>query len=215
MGHVPHLYLPRPWRSDELKLATGQVHHLTRVLRMRAGEPVSYTDGAGTSGSGTFGGEAVSRGEEQSVPRPTDLTVAVAPPRDRARTRFLVEKLAELGVARLLWVSTSRTEGKPPPLDKADSWAISALEQSRGAWRLEIGESTLTELDPDRLIVADPEGGEAPPVAAPILLVGPEGGLAPDEIPVGARKMELGPTVLRTETAAIIGAGLLRLSRDD
>ena len=59
------------------------------------------------------------------------------------------------------------------------------------------------------------ESGASAPVAAPILLVGPEGGLAPDEIPVGARKMELGPTVLRTETAAIIGAGLLRLSRDD
>ena len=44
----------------------------------------------------------------------------------------------------------------------------------------------------------------------PVLCVGPEGGFAPGEIPDDARRISLGPTILRVETAAIAGSVLLR-----
>jgi 16S rRNA (uracil1498-N3)-methyltransferase len=191
-------------------LSDSHRHHLRRVLHVDPGDPLSYTDGAGVVGRGHFDDESVIRGDESEHPRPTTLTVAVAPPASRHRVRFLVEKLAELGVARLLWVGTRHTEGRPPPASKAEAWAASALEQSRGAWKMGVGEASLDELDRSRLVVADPDGGEVAGEEDLILLVGPEGGFDPGEIPRDVRRISLGPTILRVETAALIGAGLLR-----
>lgn len=215
MRHVPHLYLPPPWEGGVVPLSEDHRHHLSRVLRMDEGQPVTYTDGVGNHGVGSFSGDTVVRGDERAVPRPTSVTVVVPPPHNRSRVRFLVEKLAELGVVRLDWVRTRRSEGKPPPDVKARAWAVAALEQSRGGWLMEIGETAVSDLDPDRLVVADPDGTAFPDVEAPILLVGPEGGLAPDELPSGCHKLSLGPTILRVETAAIIGASLLRAAQPD
>ena len=45
--------------------------------------------------------------------------------------------------------------------------------------------------------------------ADPVLCIGPEGGFAQDEVPDGALTLSLGPTILRVETAAIVGAAVL------
>ena len=203
MGHVPHLYLPPPWPDPTLHLSNAQQRHLHKVLKRGEGETVTYTDGGGLMGSGRLLDGRVKRGDEVSVPRPTSATLVVAPPSSRDRLRFLVEKTAELGISRLQWVRTSRTEGRPPAADKARAWAISALEQSRGAWMPELGTTELDDLDPADLIVAHPEGADQPPYGRLTLLVGPEGGLTPEEIPSGAALLSLGPTVLRVETAAV------------
>ena len=50
-------------------------------------------------------------------------------------------------------------------------------------------------------------------IEAPVLCVGPEGGFDPGEIPVGAARLHLGETLLRVETAAIVGVALLRSVR--
>ncbi|MFP3914914.1 MAG: RsmE family RNA methyltransferase [Actinomycetota bacterium] len=209
MGHIPHLYIPGPWEEPSLHLSQGQRHHLHRVLRISDGAAVSYTDGRGRVGSGRIEGESVLRGGEREIPRPSLLWVAVPPPGSRDRTRYLVEKLAEVGVSRLLWVDTRRSEGRKPPASKAEAWACSALEQSRGAWLMEMGEASLDELEPSRLVVADPEGGDVEAGTDDILLVGPEGGWDHTELPEGVRRLRLGPTILRVETAAVAGAVLL------
>ncbi len=213
MAHVPHLYLPGPWTASDLTLTDNQRHHLFKVLRMAVGDPVSYADGSGTTGRGSLGDGHVLRGEEQSVDRPSSVTVAVSPPASRHRCRYLVEKLAELAVERLVWIDTRHTEGRPPPGSKVAAWIEAALEQSRGAWIMGVDRGRIEDLDPERLVVADPSGD--PPESVPIpsaraiLLVGPEGGLDADEIPAQAWRMSLGPTVLRVETAAVVGAVFL------
>lgn len=206
--HVPHVLAADGWEGSVLPLTADQTHHLRRVLRLVDGEEVSYTDGAGRIGRGRLTGDGVERGEETTVPRPMGLTLAVAPPKSKDRARFVVEKLAELGVARLLWVRTRLTEGRPPPAAKSKAWAEAALEQSRGAWLMDIGQCALSDLDPIGLVVADPEGKE-PQTEVKTLLIGPEGGLDPSEIPVGAEAVSLGPTILRVETAAVVGAAVL------
>lgn len=210
MAHTPHLYLPGPWDGATLLLSDGQRRHLERVLRLPEGSPLSYTDGEGRVGEGRLAGKGVTRGQESSVERPSRVTMAVAPPRSRDRVRFLVEKLAELGVARLLWIHTRHTEGRPPSPGKAQAWVTGALEQSRGAWEMEVGQTTLEDLDRTRLVVADPAGETVFPVGRSTLLVGPEGGLDPGELPGNVPRVSLGPTVLRVETAAVAGAALLR-----
>lgn len=212
MGHIPHLYVPGPWTDSGLKLTDSQQSHLFKVLRMVEGDPVSYTDGAGTVGRGRLERSLIERGVESRHPSPSAVTVAVAPPSSRQRCRILVQKLAEIGVRRLTWVRTRHTEGRPPSPDKTWAWIESAIEQSRGAWLTDVTASRLNDLEVARLVVAHPGGGrldqtEIP--SDPILLVGPEGGLDDDEIPARSQRISLGPTVLRVETAAVVGAFLL------
>ncbi len=212
MAHVPHLYIPGPWGTDTLLLDPDHLHHLTRVLRIGDERPVSYTDGAGRVGRGRLEGASIVRGEERSIDRTRVITVAVAPPDSRERARFLVEKLAELGVARLVWLETTRGQGRPPRTERTVAWAVGALEQSRGGWLMESSE-TMVAMDalPRPLLVAAPGGDSAAPkVTRATVAVGPEGGWAPDEIPADAICIDLGPTILRVETAAIVAATMLR-----
>ncbi len=213
MAHVPHLLLAGSWSGSSIPIDPVQKHHLERVLRMTDGETVSYTDGAGRVGEGTYQGGSVERGSERDVPPPAvRLTMAVAPPAAKDRSRFLVEKLTELGAAELVWVRTKHTEGRPPSADKAMAWMRSALEQSRGAWAMSIRESAIRDLA-QPLLVADPGG--APLRSAPTeatVLIGPEGGLDPAETPPGAIRLGLGRNILRVETAAVCAAALFLCS---
>lgn len=216
MGHHPHLYLPPPWTGDAIAISSNQTHHLSRVLRHTDGEVVSYTDGQGTLGRGHLVGEAVKRGSEsrQDPPR-VSLTLAVATPREKDRARFLVEKAAELEVRRLVWLTTAYGQTHPPPKPRAVSWAVAGLEQSRSAFLMSVAEEPLTlkslpAVDPT-LWVADQTGGPLPlPAPAEVTLaIGPEGGWSAEELEVSPVIVSLGRSILRVETAALVGAGLV------
>jgi 16S rRNA (uracil1498-N3)-methyltransferase len=160
------------------------------------------------------------------------LTLAVAPPRAH-RQGFLVEKATELGVAGLWPVSGERGVVRPSDgmLGKWRRRAIEALKQSGGAWLPELhspatlrdvlaAASThpvrlLADLDPqspllttalDRTVadgrVRTNTGTEA------IAFIGPEGGWTSEELALaraaGVVAVSLGPSVLRTETAALV-----------
>lgn len=213
MRHVPHLLVPGPWGSGDLPLRDDQLHHLGRVLRLGDGADLSYTDGSGTAGRGTLNGSTIVRGSETPVARPhPEIAVAAAPPRAGARQRFIVEKLAELGVDRLIWLDAKRGEGKPPRIDKAEAWAAAALEQSRGSWLMHVsGPLSVDELpDSPALYVAERETIPPPSVVdGGILMVGPEAGFVEGEVPVAARRLHLGARVLRVETAVVVGATLM------
>lgn len=206
MGHVPHLVVAAPWGSEELELSLMQWRHLTKVLRMGRGDAVTYTDGLGRFGAGRLMSQAIRRGEETEVPRPSELTMAVAPPSSKDRQRFVVEKLAELGVARLRWLATTHGKERTASSSKVFAWTVAATEQSRGAWLMETPQDVVefSDLEPPVLICHP--GGETDPVPAKTVVVGPEGGFAPEEIPEDARIWDLGPTILRVETAAVVAA---------
>lgn len=216
MAHVPHLYLPDPWSEAEIPLPDATRRHLEKVLRRDPGAIVTYTDGRGTMGEGRFDGATVKRGTEELVERPAPpITIAVAPPHSSDRQRMIVEKLAELGVDRLVWLQTRYGEGRAPRPDKAAAWAAGALEQSRGAHLLDISSQQLAlERLPSPLFVADAGGESIPTLTGPVTLaVGPEGGFAPGEVPDDALPVRLAERILRVETAAIAGAVVLTAAR--
>ena len=160
-----------------------------------------------------MGEGAITRGEEAAVAQPSPpIGLAVAPPRSVRRQRFLVEKLAELGVDRLTWIITEHTEGRPPKADKARAWAIAALEQSGGAWLMDVdGPADIDELasEPGTLWVAERESFPPPSVVeGGIIVIGPEGGLDKGEAPETGIAFGLGKRVLRVETAAMTAATL-------
>lgn len=206
MKHIPHLVLAAPWEGSKLNLSIVQWRHLTKVLRMKSGQHVTYTDGLGTFGKGILGPQMVERGEEETMKRPSALTIAAAPPANKDRQRFLVEKLAELGVARLIWLKTARGQQRVANAAKVFSWVHAAVEQSRGAYLMETS-GDLVELGQleGEVVICHP-GGTAGPEGADVIAIGPEGGFSDEEIPDDARLWDLGPTTLRVETAAIVAA---------
>jgi 16S rRNA (uracil1498-N3)-methyltransferase len=222
MGHTPHLYVPAPWGASELALGEQPRHHVEKVLR-RVGGDISYTDGAGRIGAGTYVEGRIIRGEESEVARPMPwLTFAVAAPTSANRARMVVEKLAEVGVDRLAWLETQWSQGRPPRPSRAASWAIAALEQSRGAWLLDVaGVVTLPEVAGagTGVVVAEPDGESFDDAlrfsssGQLTVVVGPEGGFAPAEVPEGTPRLSLGGRVLRIETAAIVASGIVTAQR--
>ncbi len=222
MGHTPHIFVPAPWGDAELAVGEETRHHLEKVLRRRDGD-ISYTDGAGRVGLGTYAAGQIARGRESDLARPTPrLTLAVAAPTSTNRARMVVEKLAEVGVDRLLWLETAWSHGRPPRPSRTISWAVAALEQSQGAWLLEVaGSISLADVVAEGrgVVVADPGGG---PIDAVLdhssggrltVVVGPEGGFAPDEVPADVPRLSLGGRILRVETAAIVASGIVAAQR--
>ncbi len=210
MSRSPHVFLPGPWERAQLDLPPDKKRHLTRVLRLSDGAALTYTDGAGGVGQGLLADGAITRGREWSCEPRSARTFAVAPPRSSDRARFIVEKLTEVGVARLVWLDADRSVGPPPKPDKALSWSIAALEQSLGAWLPGITSSHLDDLNDvwlaDRGGEPWPSGGPGPGAA---IAIGPEGGWT-DAEKRSRRLVSLGETVLRVETAAIVAVVLDR-----
>jgi 16S rRNA (uracil1498-N3)-methyltransferase len=213
--HVPHVYVPAPWGDLQIQLGEQATNHLEKVLRRTDVSAISYTDGAGLVGSGIYASGWIERGEEHHLPAPDRaVTVAVAPPKSTNRLRFVVEKLAELGTTRLIWLETAHTEGRPPRPEKSLAWAEAALQQSKGAWLMHTGRvMTINDVGQfGTVVVADQDGigaGELESIGDVVLCIGPEGGFAPAEIPTDAARLKLSERVLRIETAAVAGAALL------
>lgn len=193
-----------------VELGTHKARHLRKVLRLPDGARLTYTDGAGILGTGSLRRDTLVRGDEIAVDRPSSRRVAVAPPRSMGRARFVVEKLAELGVRELLWLDTERGVGPPPKPAKCEAWSVAALEQSGGAWSLAINRCELNGLSD--IVLADRKGGGWPPrdlTPDTVIAVGPEGGFT-DRERKGRRLVSLGDTGLRVETAAVVAAVLAR-----
>ena len=212
--HIPHLYVPRPYEPERIGVVESTRLHLEKVLRNRGPVMVTYTDGAGLSGSGRYSAGWIERGEEEIDARSSPVTIAVAPPKNKSRARFVVEKLAEMGVARLLWLATDHTEGRVPRVEKSVLWAQAALEQSRGSWLMEVaGPVAVSDIARfGSVLLADRHGVNIDDLDIPhdaILCIGPEGGFAPNELPEVTVEVRLARNVLRVETAALVGAALL------
>jgi 16S rRNA (uracil1498-N3)-methyltransferase len=194
-------------------------HHLFRVLRVRDGDPVTVTDGRGRWRlCRAAGGEVLPSADASPVTvRDADCTVAFAIPKSD-RPEWIVQKLTELGVARIVLLHAERSvvrwesDRAARHVSRLCRVAVEALEQSRGVWLPEIvGPVPATDVLPG-MAVAEPDG-RALTRRDQALAIGPEGGWSPDELSLAAEQVSLGHTVLRVETAAVV-AGALLISHD-
>ncbi|HEV7535704.1 MAG TPA: RsmE family RNA methyltransferase [Acidimicrobiia bacterium] len=219
--------------TDAVAVAGEDGHHLARVLRLRVGETVTVADGAGQWRPYRIGAVgAVVRLEATGAPEqePTlspGLAVAFALTKGD-KPELVVQKLTELGVDRIVPVVAERSVAR---LDGAraeaalERWRRIAREAARQSRR-----ATLPAVEPlaplptlaghPGLVVAERGGMAADALGAPpggevLVVVGPEGGLADTEVAaLGSwARLDLGPHVLRAETAAIAAAAVLGAAR--
>lgn len=223
-----------------LKLSGEQAHHAANVMRFKTGDTIEVFDGRGNScvadilgvGKKQLTAEIRSRSfQPPDLIRP--LTLAVALPKGD-RQKFLVEKLVELGVRRLLPLKTRRSVsvGNDKVIERLNKQVVEACKQCGRNWLMAIQpEVSIDELshvpqldsggEQSALrLLADPgcdmpiSGlcGQVTDVEV-IAAVGPEGGFDSDEVDqltkAGWQKVGLGPSILRVETAALAIASVL------
>ena len=213
--------------GGEVATAPEQAHYLAHVMRARIGEAIllfNGRDGEWRARVADIGRRTV-RLEIQAQVRPQilgpdlDLIVAVV---KRPRLETIAEKAAELGARRLLPVTTERTNAGHANQARLTAIAVEAAEQTG---RLDVPEilpeAALAEVlegwPSDRRLMFCDEAGEAAPAIDALegeadgswaILIGPEGGFSPKERAAaratpGALPVNLGPRILRADTAAI------------
>jgi 16S rRNA (uracil1498-N3)-methyltransferase len=219
-------------------LSLDQSRYLTSVMRQAIGAQVALFNGRDGEWSATLT-ETGKRGsllkvDEQVRPMSLgpdlDLVIALV---KRGRVETIVEKAAELGVRRVRLTITRRTNVDFVKLGRLDAIAMEAAEQTG---RLDVptveDPVKLTEIldswDPARKLVFCDEGGDARPAmealagstAPAAILIGPEGGFAPEErerlrsLPF-VTPVSLGPRILRADTAAISALTLWQAAAGD
>lgn len=224
----PHFFVaPSDIDGDRAWLRDDQARHLALVLRARPGDPVSLADGTGARYRAQVVEAApdsvqleITAREAPVVQRPY-VTVVHALPKAR-KLDEVVEKLSEIGVDELIPVHSARSLVRLDATKAAKAvarWeavALAAAKQSRRAVPLRIApvgdwaqafergvpgvvlweesQRPLRQVlpqDTDRLILG----------------IGPEGGLTAAEVEgSGLPDASLGPTILRTQTAALVAA---------
>ena len=237
---APRFYVPEIPEPDgsPIQLPDDEARHAASALRIQEGSPVELFDGAGRIASARTTSVAKRRVEVsiESVrlesPPQHSVVVAVAPPKGD-RLRWLVEKLTELGVARLQLLQTRHSVVEPGAnkLEKLRQTSLAAAKQCGRNYLLEIAAPvTWTEFLAGRsesvpLLIAHPGGKRLTDCLNTAghcethVAVGPEGGLTEDEVreaeSAGGQVVSLGQTILRIETAAIAVASAVCLLRAD
>ncbi len=224
-------FLSMPPRDGRAVLVGDEARHLARVMRCTVGDEVVVFDGSGTAWRARVAsigrdevmldmGEAVTASRLTRVP----LTLAVALPKGE-RQKWLVEKLTELGVERLVPLATVRgvAEATPAAVERLSRGVVEACKQCGRDGLMQIGRpKSVAEVVGGTgggavLLVADRDGAPLVEVATGasqvVALVGPEGGFTEEELATieaaGGQRVSLGPHVLRVETAAIALAARL------
>lgn len=223
---MAHFYLASTLSSSSATLEGEEARHAVQVARLRLGERIVVGDGRGRIADA----EAVTVAKDRvelavldlrEEPPPARSVVLVQALAKGGRDELAIQAATELGVTTVIpWQaarSITRWQG-----GKADAgaarWATIVREAGKQAmrpWSAEVlplhstadvavlaADATVLVLEPTaslRLLDAVPDSGGV------VLVVGPEGGIAPEELTqltaAGARSVRLGPHVLRTSSA--------------
>ncbi|MDX6410113.1 MAG: rRNA (uracil1498-N3)-methyltransferase [Gaiellaceae bacterium] len=187
------------------------------MLRLRPGDTVTVSDGAGGRLECRFGPALVPVGDVERVARPEpQVTVAFAVVKGQ-RPEWAVQKLTEIGVDRIVPLLAARSVVRWPAgeagtqVARLRRVAREAAMQSRRVWLPAVDAVTpFAALAAERGAAVAHPGGGPPALARPVVLVGPEGGWDSAElVAAGPALVGLGPSVLRTETAAVVAGTLL------
>ena len=212
--------------GDQLTIEGQEAIHVSKVLRMAAGDSVHVTDGKGNLYSGTIS-EIRSKNvlvniseRESEKPVMPEVTIAMGIIKKRDRLEFAAEKATELGASRIVFFKGDHSEKTKVRADRLQATVLSAMKQSFRFYLPEVQVmNSFDELlagvqDDTLLIIADQESDNntitTDNYRQVICVIGPEGGMSKRErelwTKADAEPVLLGKKRLRAETAAIIMA---------
>ena len=216
--------------DSRVRLDQEESAHCVRVLRHRAGDGISVIDGRGTlyrcalEIADAKGAEARVLSKEPGFgAHPYHLTMAVCPTKNIDRYEWFVEKATEIGVDVIAPVIGERSERKVLKTERLRRLVLSATKQSLKAAMPEVAEPVTVRdfiaaapADALKLICYCFDDVERIPVTDVLrrqketriaILIGPEGDFSPEEATLARERgwipVQLGPSRLRTETAAV------------
>ncbi len=201
--------------------------HIGKVLRMKSGDRLQWTDGKGMMYSGALLSvgkrEAVAVVERTTPWQKTwkrDIHIAVCPTKNIQRTEWMIEKLCEMGVDSITPVIAQNSERRTVKTEKLRRKIISACTQSlKGQFPtlhepLPLQAYLSAQRDTSDAFIAHCRGTLPPLARKPLsgdtlhILIGPEGDFTTQEIKDaverGWQPVGLGLSRLRTETAALV-----------
>jgi 16S rRNA (uracil1498-N3)-methyltransferase len=229
---APVFFSPVAGAGDQIVLGGDEGRHAADVRRLRVGELVDLTDGAGTLvhcivTSVRRGELTVDVRELEHVPRPSPRLVVVQALAKGGRDEDAVEAMTEVGVDEVIGWEAARNVAHWTDRTRAKWTATSraAAKQSRRAWWPEISGPASTADVAGRCVSATfalvlheaatqplaaldlPTDGEV------VIVVGPEGGVTAEELDAlsgaGAHVVRLGSEVLRSSTAGVAALSVL------
>lgn len=225
-------YTPDIAHSNELP--AEEAAHALRVLRLKAGDELTLTDGMGCFYRAEI---AVADNKHclvnvlETLPQPAlwkgHLHLALAPTKNMDRMEWLAEKATEIGFDELTFLNCRYSERRVIKLERIEKIVVSAVKQSLKARMPQLHELT----DFDKFIrqpfsgqkcIAHCYPGEKPllkdilhPEEDALVLIGPEGDFSEEEVALaienGFQPISLGASRLRTETAALVAVHLMNL----
>ena len=222
--------------SNIIEVAGDEAHHAIKVLRIKLGEEILITDGAGnwvrssveSINKKVFSAKVLERGY-QEVKSPKLVVVQGLPKSDRVKDA--IEILVESGVDLIIPWQADRSISKwqKDSLTKWQSSVDAATKQSRRFRKPEIVEglslSQLLEIESEKSVIlvmhesastklSDVVTTKFADLSEIIIVIGPEGGISESELELlqgaGAHIVGLGPEVFRSAHAG--GAALSAVS---
>ena len=220
---------PQLISAGELTIDGDEFAHLTHVMRKRPGDTIRVVNGTGAAFDCTITeiSKRTARCEITGThlrlnESPVDVTLGVAILKNASKFDFLVEKVTELGINRIVPLLTERTIPRHAKTGRWQKLALAAMKQScrcvlPRVEEPESLESFITSI-PNAALKLIPHEKAGPRLQDTLLhakhpsitiCIGPEGGFSDEEIDraqgAGFLPVSLGPRRLRTETAAIVG----------
>ena len=219
----------------DMELPQEEAGHCLRVLRMKEGDSLRITDGKGTFYNAVINATQGKRcmvhiwSEEHQEPLWNGhLHIAMAPTKLMDRNEWFVEKAVEIGVDEITFLKTEHSERDVIKMERIEKIAVSAMKQSQKATLPVLNGMTAFRSFVERgfgcdKFIAHCEPGSkvllqdaVVPGHDTVVLIGPEGDFSPVEIDLalraGFRPISLGPSRLRTETAALVSVHIMNLA---
>jgi 16S rRNA (uracil1498-N3)-methyltransferase len=223
--------------NDIITLPEEASKHIVQVLRKEVGELLQLTDGMGNLLTAAIINDhkkkcGVRITEAQHTPAPErTITVAISLLKNASRFEWFLEKAAEIGIQRIIPLLCERTEREHFRYDRMKSILISAMLQSQQSWLpvlhqpvgyeqlfrqeeiITISQKFIAHCMEDKRLALHQEVQPASP--SQLILIGPEGDFTAAEVSLALQHqfvpVMLGTNRLRTETAGVVAATLLKI----
>jgi len=208
---TPTIYIPNcDLDSDYITLDDSKLHHLKNVLRMKNEDNVNISNGNGKLLIGKLSKNDVKVSSKKDYVRNHETKIFVPALREKNRFRFMIEKLVELNVSKLVIGKTENSQNTRLEANRISNWAISAVEQSGSPFFPDIEVTEEIDFSIFRTcfdISGEPINKDTDKVDT--FAIGPEGGWSPKELANFEIKYKITDFNLRSETAAVSAVSLI------